>query len=324
MQTDSIVTDEIDNHEEIESQQQESQELDPRAARLAEIAANRNEERVSEEDDHEHEDQAEKNLSPVYQRDGQSYVKLKVDGEEVERTIEQVIAANQKHESADLRLNEAAVERRRLQQIEQQLQQREKQINAHADQSKLKQLSDKDAAFNKEMIAEHRQALMDGDDHKADELMHKMLTKGREQATPEINIAKITQEAEQRVVTRLQQADYSAQVNAINASFEKKYSDVVEDEKVYSVAKQFAENLRANNPDKPLDEIMNESGEHARQWVKSIQNKASNANRSERKKTSARSISGINQSANIGKDKPAPLSKSQIIANMRSGRPGAG
>ena len=97
----------------------------------------------------------------------------------------------------------------------------------------------------------------------------------------------------------------------------------MQDENLYSMAKTFANNLIESHPDKPLEEVMKESGEHVRKWKKSIQTTASNETRHERKRSTVRTVSGINQSSSIGKDKPAPLTKSQIIANMRKGRPGA-
>ena len=101
-----------------------------------------------------------------------------------------------------------------------------------------------------------------------------------------------------------------------------RFSDVVADDSLYSMAKQHAKSLRLANPDKPLGEVMAETGAHVREWKKSIQTKATE-DRRERKRGAARSVTGTNKSASIGKDQAPPATRSQTIAGMRAGRAGA-
>jgi len=273
MDTDSIVTDELEQHDDINEDQQS---VDPRAARLAEIAASRSEEREAENDPDDDNDDSnivdsghqkredQQSQSRVYQRDGQSFVKLKVDGQEVERTLDDVIAVKQKEESADSRLSKAAAEAKRLQEVERRLVLREQSLNAQATQARSAQLSTEDVAAQKQQAAEYRKALYDGDEEKADEIMAELLSAGRRPATPAINVDQIAQQAENRVIGRIKTEKYNSQIENINATFEKEYSDIVKDENLYSMAKQYARTLHKDNPGKPLEDVMKESGSHNR------------------------------------------------------------
>jgi len=219
MGTDSIVTDELEQHDDINEDQQS---VDPRAARLAEIAASRSEEREAENDPDDDNDDSnivdsghqkredQQSQSRVYQRDGQSFVKLKVDGQEVERSLDDVIAVKQKEESADSRLSKAAAEAKRLQEVERRLVLREQSLNAQATQARSAQLSTEDVAAQKQQAAEYRKALYDGDEEKADEIMAELLSAGRRPATPAINVDQIAQQAEDRVIGRIKTEKYNS------------------------------------------------------------------------------------------------------------------
>ncbi|WP_372830995.1 hypothetical protein [Pontibacterium sp.] len=349
MSKDSIVTDESAQHDAVAEEQEirteateEGQsDLDPRAALMADIAARRSQERAEEngieqDDDAKQEDEEleEREASPdsqdkgeakspagtpVFERDGQSFVRLKIDGQEVEQTLDKVLATAQKHGAADARLNEAAQRYQHLQKYEQDLTQREQQLAKLNDQKPPEQGAEDIA----DLAKQHAEAIYEGDQEAAAEILGKMLNAGRQPATPSIDPNQVAEQATASAMEQVRIQMHNAEVKRINDNFSRDYSDVVKDDDLYSMAKIHAKKLRTENPDKSLEEVMTETGEHIRNWKASIQKQDADKARKERKRRAAKSVSGTNQSASIGEDKAPPPTRSQTIRNMRKGRAGA-
>ena len=351
MSKDSIVTDESAQHDAVAEEQEihteaaaeEGQsDLDPRAALMADIAARRSQERAEEngieqDDDTEQEEeegpeeqedpsgsQEEGETqapagTPVFERDGQSFVRLKINGQEVEQPLDKVLATAQKHGAADARLNEAAQRHQQLQQYEQSLNQREQRLKQTNDQKPPEQGAEDIAGLAKQ----HAEAIYEGDQEAAAEILGKMLNAGRQPATPNIDPNQVAEQAAASAMEQVQVQMLNTEVKRVNADFARNYSDVVQDDNLYSMAKIHAKKLRAENPNKSLEEVMTETGEHIRSWKASIQKQDANKGRKERKRRAAKSVSGTNQSASIGEDKAPPPTRSQTIRNMRKGRAGA-
>lgn len=303
------VQDVSDAEENLDQEQQETEQeapeqqrpLTPREEKLAEInrkndqshTSNFDPDRVDDEgdepdedetgetDDSEQEEQEQAAKAPVYQNDaGEWVMKLKVNGEEVERSLDQITATAQKNEAAEVRLQQASQRQKALEQREQQLQ--EYQAALEAEHQRLEKLSqntqpsEQDAGENgtedvKALAAQHRQYLYDGEDDKADEVMAKLLNIGRQQ--PTLDVDEIVNQAVQRSVQEQQrltqqeqqektQAEYNASLQRGGKWARENYGELLNDPDMYRLVDGKTEELSEQNPDLTPEEVIKQATEY--------------------------------------------------------------
>ncbi|WP_286237985.1 hypothetical protein [Neptuniibacter halophilus] len=316
---------------------------DPRAARLAEIAGNvrrgrqeENQEELSGEEDEssdpnndlgdnsDPEPLPQAAQSPVYERDGQYFVKAKVNGEEKEIPWDKALRNIQINESADQRMQSVAAREKQLTDMEMKLSER-----AQAQQSSLSPAppSPGDAdirAKQKELAAQYREAMLHGEDEKADEILVEMSTLGRTPATPAVDVNQIAQSAAEQVALQNERARRRDEASKANDDFRNDFPDIVGDPNLYALAKNHARDLWNENPNLTPEQVMRQTGENIRDWKKKMTTPAPKDQRTNRKRQAAGKIAaGNNQSASLGQDPAPPKTRSQTIADMRSQRPGA-
>ena len=178
-----------------------------------------------------------KTESPVYQNEsGEFVMKMKVNGKEVEKTLEQIKATAQKHESADIRLQQASERERQIQAYEQQIRQQQAEIEAQLNSVKAEgQLSQQDAGHTDDLksVIEN---IYDGETDQAVETLERLL-KGRQEPTLDPNqLASMAKEqalAEMREEVR--QRDYQASLDNGMKWLQEKHSNVLEDENLRSI-----------------------------------------------------------------------------------------
>ena len=202
-----------------------------------EPAVERDFQQVAKSQKDEPEEEPVKPESPVYQNEsGEFVMKMKVNGKEVEKTLEQIKATAQKHESADLRLQQASERERQIQAYEQQIRQQQAEIEAQLNSVKAEgQLSQQDAGQTDDLksVIEN---IYDGETDQAAEKLERLL-KGRQEPTLDPNqLASMAKEqalAEMREEAR--QRDYKASLDNGMRWLQEKHSDVLEDENLRSI-----------------------------------------------------------------------------------------
>lgn len=356
VENDSIITDESAQHdaaddsispeteskgaEPVESEDDSSAQapVDPRAARLASIANNVREDRQAErmqdedsehdlEEDDDPEDEPDPQplaaQAPVYERDGKHFVKTKVNGVEREIPWEQALRTIQITESADQRMNAVA-------QREQELNDKEAQLNQRAlaqQSSSQDSPSDQDVdiqAKQKELVSQYRQANWDGDDEKADQIMLEMIQLGRSPAIPTIDTDQITQQAAAMVLQQSEDAQREKEVKDAEAKFDESFPDIIKDPDLVALAKNHISQLWEKDPLLSPSEVTQQAGEQVMNWVKTMKGPSQKEERQQRKReAAAKTVSGNNRAAKAGREEAPPKTRSQVISDMRSRRPGA-
>lgn len=209
--------------------------------------------------------------SPVYINDKGEYVmKLKVNGVEVERSVEQIRATAQKDMAGDQKLQQAAEKERQLSEYHAALEAERQRL----EQLSNTQLSEQDAGNEadendvKALVAKHREYLYEGDTEKADEIMMQLISVGRQQPTLDvdgvINQAvqrslqeqqRMTQQAEQK---RLQ-AEYNASLQRGGKWARENYGELLADPDMYRLVDGKTEEIAKQNPDLTPEEVIKQA-----------------------------------------------------------------
>lgn len=285
----------IENQEQQEVEQVENQNLTPREEKLQSLNKkydsshtdnfDPDKTEAEESDDIPEDPQEQKPKSPVYLNDKGEYVmKLKVNGVEVERTLEQITATAQKDVAADQRLQEAAESRKQLEQQAAQLQQWQQSLDAEHKRleslAKDTQLSQQDAGQEADasdvraLVAQHREYLYDGDTEKADEVMMQLIGLGRQQ--PTLNVDEVVNQAVQRSVQEQQrmtqqveqerlQVEYKASLQRGGQWARENYGELLNDPDMYRLVDGKTEEIYKENPNLTPEEVIKKATEYVAQ-----------------------------------------------------------
>lgn len=173
--------------------------------------------------------------------------KVKVDGEELEVSEDDLVASYQKQAAATRRLQQANEEAARI----------VAEAKAQAEQIKTPPQPEPTAEDRKAKYQEYHQALIEGDTEKAFELME-ALTAGRQQPIPDVN----------EIVNRVKPVVKQELSNeSALARFEKDYKDIIDDPYLVSATQIRLRELEAAG--KPYAEALFEAGNATRDWLKS-------------------------------------------------------
>ncbi|MDT8364297.1 MAG: hypothetical protein RQ714_06580 [Nitrosomonas sp.] len=273
----------VENQDQEQSEQQPERNLTPREEKLAALQEKHNQDskRFEAPDLEEQygetaagdEPEQQKPESPVYLNDKGEYVmKLKVNGVEVERSLEQIRATAQKDMAGDQKLQQAAERERQLSEYHAALEAERQRL----EQITNTQLSEQDAGETadaedvKALVAQHREYLYDGDTEKADEIMMQLISVGRQQPTLDvdgvINQAvqrslqeqqRMTQQAEQE---RLQ-AEYNASLQRGGKWARENYGELLADPDMYRLVDGKTDEIAKNNPDLTPEEVIKQATE---------------------------------------------------------------
>lgn len=265
----------------------------------------------------------------TYEVPKNSKTKIKVDGEEIERTADTIFRRHQKGAAGDKRLQEAALVQQKLEEEEQFLNQRNQELSTKEKQilSQLENvnqakkdgdLSDDDHSDEIDRLTE---ALVDADSNTAREILSKRL-KG---VTPDDLLAqaedRINQTVDQRLHQRLteqekieqekQQREYQNRVMDANAKFEDEYPELCEDPMLYDLTNQVTTKIQSESPDLDPWSIIKTAADQVKEWQGS-----KFAKKVVKKKTSPTPASGR---ASIGKEEK-PTTRQDIINEQRKAR----
>ena len=242
-----------DQQQESKEQQQE-QRSTPRMDAIEEIAERREEELRKEigesveslytatqnaQIEPEHEPEPVKEEEPKY--------RVKIDGEEQEVPLSEILRGYQKDSAASRRLEDAARRQKELDEREERLREQEARLSNVPDTQEDEETATDTGAF--------LDALYEGDREKAEKLL-KDLGIGRRTATQEqINPAEVAALVKQQIA-----------VDGAFEMFKRDFQDVLGDPYLVKIADQFLDEARASGT--PEAEAIIQAGNKTRDWVK--------------------------------------------------------
>ena len=230
-------------------------------------------EAVDQELETEHEKaepKKEETKSPFYLNDKNELVtKLKINGEEVERTYDQIKATAQKNESADIRLQKASERERALKDYESKLVREEQRILAL---QKTPQPSSQDAGSedSSEALKEAIESIYDGETESAVEKL-KNIMQGRQE--PTLDMSELASMAKEEALTVLReearQKEYADSLAKGTSWINENHSDIMENPTMRSIVDQQTVVIMRENPSLSPEEVIKQATEK----VLSITNK---------------------------------------------------
>lgn len=206
--------------------------------------------------------------------------KTKVDGQEKLIPIENARAQLQKHVAAEIRLQQAAAEKRALEQREAAIAESEAKLAA-----KLKQLqeappsvkpdvSDQDLSDQAHQVVS---SLFTGSEDEAVKSLTELLGKVRQapgpQTDPSETVAMAVAAAKRELAAEQAAKDKEKQQKDINSGFTKfstDYPEIVADPNLFRYADGLTDTIQSENPDWSPSAVMTEAGKRTREWVESL------------------------------------------------------
>ena len=203
--------------------------------------------------------------SPVYLNDDGEYaMKLKVNGQEIERTLASMQATAQKHESADIRLqqsNEVAAQltarEQRIQEHERLMAEKESAVEAQ----KNSQLSEQDASGRVEALKGAFDKFLDGDSDAAAIEMNNAF--GRQEPTQDYSQLAAMAKEEALAVMREEQRQtaYSTSLDKGKQWLSDNHSEMMKDENIHNMVNNQTEIIMRANPMLTPEEVIKQATE---------------------------------------------------------------
>lgn len=250
--------------------------------------------------------------------------RAKVDGQEIEQTVDNIIRGHQKGAAADRRLEEATRKTREAEEKaaqlaakESALTEKEKAFMASMEKAKQKQedgnLSDDDY---KDVAKELLEGLAEEDQGKLVEKVAKVFAKIKGPTPASIDEDALLSKAEERAVRKIEDRETQKRAarierdrNEANEWFKTEYQDIVADELLMGAAKHKLLSVQAANPGMSFREVAKTVGDSVRQWAGTMK----------KAPTPPPPVRGASARASVGKDAP-PETRSTIFNEMRKSR----
>ena len=261
------------------------------------------------------------NGSPVYERDGKQYVKVKINGQEVEATLEQALRRAQINWAADVRLEAVSAKERTIEQRERAIKDKELALSNKMSQSSTTSSgATPDADLDSE-VNELVHGLFQGDEKQAKDTLKKVLARRttataqpvNEDAIVEKAVGTLRRESQQQAEARQRQ-----QLLAAIDTFQAEHPDIAADPVLAAAWDAETARLSKTNPDKSLVDIAREAGKNIQ--TRLVKAATPNQSRVDKKREAGVAAKGNQRSASTGQDAPPPKTREQVIANMRKAR----
>lgn len=276
--------------------------------------------------------------APVYEREGKWYAKRKVNGMEEEVEFERMLADSQKNAAADARLEQVALERKRLAGIEAELMKEQDRLSQQTVQDTAAPGGpDKDMDELIKIRTEATIAYAEDDEdaeafgrlRDAEEKIQALHAKRIQQ--PAIDKRAVVQEA---VGVIKQQSWNQSYETANNWLYNQQEELDMKDEHLHELASTEAKRIlqekivegQSRDPsfsqyDVDPSEVYKDAVSKTKEWLNAKAGNATNQARIDRKRSSTgRSVSGSNARATIEDNTPRVKTQSERIADMRKAR----
>lgn len=244
--------------------------------------------------------------SAVPVTDRQQVVRVKVDGEERELPLEEVVKGYQIDAAARKRLEEATLKQKELERKERELAEREARLQGGSDddQSLSGTTPDESAKEKARALVER---LIEGDIDEAAEMLAGVIGGGSSAAVDESKITSMISQAEA-------QRDFEREMKAAKQLFDAEFAEINKDPNLAKVANDiFAAEIQAG---RLPTEAARAAGSGTREWLQQLTGRADGAaaNRTARKQTiDTLPRAGVRSAGNRSDDE----SVADVIADMR-------
>lgn len=221
--------------------------------------------------------------APAVPASDRQMVKVKVDGEEKEVPLEEVVKGYQIDSAARKRLEEAALQKKELEQKEKELAEREARLQGNSQQAAAPSTTDESAVDTARALLDKLSGAMVGDEDEAEQAVQLLASVigGTKQADAAVDESRISDMISQVEAQR----EYNRDMQAAKALFDTEYGEINKDPNLAKVANDiFAAELQAG---KMPSEAAKAAGDGTRNWLKQITGGASgaSADRTARKQT---------------------------------------
>lgn len=220
--------------------------------------------------------------------DAPEMVTVKINGEERQAEKAKVdnaggVVAYQKMVAADERLRAASENQRILEQEAEKLREREAAL-----EQREAALSEKDAQNNTpndppekldgdqkkalaDKVRQHREALMEGEDEQADQIMLEIFDMARDSgATTQKFLDEIGDKAAQRALQSLEERSFEEDRASGVEKFNTDYEDIASDSRLRAMADERSAEIYEEHPDWSPSKIILEAARETREWMQSL------------------------------------------------------
>lgn len=211
--------------------------------------------------------------SHLVMHEGQPYVAMKVGGEDKYVPADRALAHLQKHEAAEIRLDQATAFQRTLQTQSEQLQQgfvELERARTELTQAPQPPVGGDPAELLDEAKAFVTAAFTGSEDDAAKQLADLLARSRGAPAAPAIDPAQIAQQAANLAVTTMTAQDRAKDEQAGYQQFARDFPDVMGDVNLYNMADGMTDRISEEHPDWLPSQVMLESGNRTRQWLAQV------------------------------------------------------
>jgi len=205
----------------------------------------------------------EKPASPFYLNDNDEYVmKLKVNGQEIERSVEQIKVIAQKNESADVRLQSANQREQALQEYETELRAKEQRLMSLQITPQPSNKQDAGSEDNSLALKEVIESIYDGETESAVEKLSELM-QGRQE--PTLDMSQLASMAKEEALTVMrEEARQSAYAESLQRGTEwinEHHSEIMDDPTMRSIVDSQTTVIMRENPQLPPEEVIKQATE---------------------------------------------------------------
>lgn len=256
----------------------------------------------------------------VFIQDGKAVVKLKVDGREQTISADEARTILQKNVSADARLQQAAQLRKDLDARAATIQAREADI-ATREQKLKSQLPQADAG-DPDLDADAdglANTLLTGTEAEVAAKLKTVLKKTRQAPAP-VDKKAIVTEVVQTVTAAQQQTSLKEAIRKDLDKFDTDFPEIKADKKLSAVADAISDEVKTEHPDWSFAQILAESGNRTREFVKPTKADAPGAVNRQARKDSLRPMPSARAATPGKKEDVKPMTPADIVAEQRRAR----
>ncbi len=273
----------------------------------------------------------------VVMHEGKPMFKVRVDGQDMMMPLDRARQQIQKHEAAEVRLQNAAALQRQLDERAQALEENEAAFNAKIAEQTTPPPVDVEIDDDDTLLAEAKDVLttmFQGNEDDAAQKLTTLLKQTRTPAQPQapvIDPKAIVKEATAAAVQEISDADKQRDLQTGYAQFKNDFPDIIGDQNLYVMADRMTDEIQAEHPDWLPSQLMQESGKRTRDWVAKMKGNTSqeppidtdtNTTRQERKEDLVpipTAAAGAQQPLGEPGEEPEQTPQ-EVIAEMRESR----
>ena len=179
---------------------------------------------------------------------------------------------------------------------------------------------------NKELAKEYREALYNGENDKADEILTRMATviKAQPQGAtqPVVDPEEIKRDATDLAVKQIEQNQLEKDIDQAKTAFDEKYSDIKSDPALFDMADQKTIGIHNEHPDWTPQQVIEESGRQVREWVDNVRGQSASGKTTQSKLEAKRNLQSPKAGTGRSTSPPEPKQEtnSEYIQKLRKSR----